>query len=206
MTLSHTLSNCLSIIFFPNFIAWIFSKTAISLYSSKVITHVGGSTEGLSTEIVSRDGSCEVLHFKIQRRSTIVLSNKNLNVCCWYSLRNISVIKLCFLIPVHVMVTKFKLPTVVYALRWDHHGSGVRDHHVVSHDRKVHAFNKSTFQLYKQLSKRLVFRKKKKLDLHISHLNFWLYRLTKISTAFLISVPLNDSKVGLYNHTAGELS
>jgi len=112
---------------FFNFIVWIFSKTAISRYSSKVTTHVDGWTEGLSTEIVSRDGSWEVRHFKIQRTSTIVLNNKGPKVGCWYSLRNISVIKLCFLIPVQVMVTKFKLPTVVYALRWDHHESGVRD-------------------------------------------------------------------------------
>jgi len=84
---------------FFNFIVWIFSKTTISRYSSKVITHVGGSTVGLSTEIVSRDGSCEVRHFKIQRTSTIVLNNKDPNVGYWYSLRNISVIKLCFLIP-----------------------------------------------------------------------------------------------------------
>ena len=176
-------------------------------------------------EIVSRDGSREVRHFKIQRTSSIVLNNKDPNVGYWYSLRNISVIKLC----VHVVVTKFKLPTVVCALRWDHHESGVRDHHVVSHDCKVHAFNISTFQLYEQLSTLLVFRKAKKIDLIISHLNFWFYRLTKISTAFLtlilltwriwwapnnaskwqmefysafkglISVTSNDSQVGLYN-------
>ena len=155
---------------------WIFSKTAISRYSSKVITHVRGSTEGLSTEIVSSDGSCEVRHFKIQRKSTIVLNNKDPNVGCWYSLRNTSVIKLCFLIPVHVMVTKFKLPAVVYAVRWDHYESGVRDHHVVSHDCKVHAFNISTFQLYEQLSNFLVFRKgkkkKEKKELLISHWNY----------------------------------
>jgi len=60
------------------------------------------------------------------------------------------------------MATKFKLPTVVCALRWDHHESGVRDHHVVSHDCKVHAFNISTFQQYEQLSNLLVFRKAKK--------------------------------------------
>lgn len=176
---------------------WIFSKTAISRYSSKVITDVGGWTEGLSTELVSSNGSCEVRHFKIQRASTIGLNNKDPNVGYWYSLRNISVIKLCFLIPVHVMVTKFKLPTVVCALRWDQHESGFRDHHVVSHDCKVHAFNISTFQLYEQLSNLLVFREKK--DLIIWHLNFWFYRLTNISTAFLISVTSNDSQVGLYN-------
>jgi hypothetical protein len=62
------------------------------------------------------------------------------------------------------MVTKFKLPTDVYALRWDHNESGVRDHHVVSHDCKVHAFNISTFQLYEQLSNLLVFQEERKKE------------------------------------------
>lgn len=72
------------------------------------------------------------------------------------------------------MVTKFKLPTVVYALRWDHHESGVRGHQVVSHDCKVHAFNISTFKPYEELSNFLVFRKGEGGNIRPTYLTFEL--------------------------------